>query len=93
MANDLERHITKIYGKKSSETRRDFERNYEEYKLGQMFRELRIGAGLTQEALAIRAQMKRSAISRIERENRNITIDTAERVAQALGKSLVYSFK
>ncbi len=93
MVNDLEKHIESIYGDTSSKKRQEFENKFEEYRLGQMFKEIRLQSGLTQQELAIKANMKRSAISRVETSNKNITIATMEKVAKALGKKLHFVFK
>lgn len=93
MVNDLEKHIESIYGDNSSKTRQEFESKFDEYRLGQIFKELRLQSGLTQQELAIKANMKRSAISRVETSNKNITIATMEKVAKALGKKVQLVFK
>jgi len=47
-------------------------------------KELRGARGLSQEALADRAELHRTYISSVERCERNITLDTVERLAIAL---------
>jgi len=54
------------------------------YELGSRIRSHRKRLGLSQEALAERAELDRSYIGGIERGNRNITIVTLCRVARAL---------
>lgn len=46
---------------------------------------MRLAKGLSQESLAERADLHRTYISSVERCERNITLDTVERVAAALG--------
>ena len=48
----LEQLKQKYYGKKGSRKRDEFDRGYEEFKLGFMIREARIKSGLTQQELA-----------------------------------------
>lgn len=52
-------------------------------------RRLRVAAGLPQDAFAVDAGLDRTYVSRIERELENPTIDTLEKMAQALGVDLV----
>ncbi len=48
-------------------------------------RELRLGQGLSQEDLADRAGLHRTAVSFIERAQRSATLETVARLASALG--------
>jgi transcriptional regulator with XRE-family HTH domain len=50
-------------------------------------RAARQAQGLSQEALAELAQLHRTYVSSVERCERNITLDTVERLANALGIS------
>lgn len=71
---------------------RDFAKGYDEcyerFKLGEMLRQARERAGLTQEELARRLCTQKTAISRIENHAEDIKLSTLERVATALGKRL-----
>lgn len=64
-----------------------------DFELGQLIYDLRIEAGLSQQALAGRMGTTQSVISRLEEGGgaRN-RIDTLARVATALGRHLVVSF-
>ena len=57
-------------------------------RLGHAIKELRREAGYSQEQLADRAKLHRTTMSEIERGVSNVSIDIAERIAQALGLSL-----
>ena len=48
-------------------------------------RSLRLAKGLSQETLAELAELHRTYVSSVERCERNITLDSAERLANALG--------
>lgn len=61
---------------------------YEQFKIGEILRQARQAAGLTQEELADRVHTKKTAISRIENHAEDIKISTLKRVAKALGKRI-----
>jgi HTH-type transcriptional regulator / antitoxin HipB len=65
-----------------------FDEGYEQFKIGEVLRQAREAAGLTQEELAIRVHTKKTAISRIENHAEDIKISTLKRVAKALGKRI-----
>ena len=69
----------------------NYEKGYQEFKLGVMLRQAREGAGLTQEELAKRINTKKTAISRIENHAEDIKLSTLEKFASALGKQLTIS--
>ncbi len=50
-----------------------------------LIKEERIAQGLSQEELGYRAGLHRTYIGSVERGEKNITIDTLERIADALG--------
>lgn len=54
-------------------------------RLGKRVRELRISAGLSQEELGFRADMKRSYVSDLERGTRSPSVRALGRLATALG--------
>lgn len=54
-------------------------------KFGQNVKTLRLKKGLTQEELAIRADLHRTYIGSIERFERNVSLLNVERIAKALG--------
>lgn len=57
--------------------------------VGRNFARLRADAGLTQEAVAERAQLSQQYVSGLERGQRNPTVETLYAIAQALGVSHV----
>jgi HTH-type transcriptional regulator / antitoxin HipB len=60
-------------------------------ELGAMVRELRLGAGLSQEELAQRAGMTQPALSRLDRGGGIPTITVLDRIAGALHATLTVS--
>lgn len=85
--SDLKKYIQK---RKSQDKNfaRDFDKGYEEFKIGVMLRQARENAGLTQEQLAQKLKTQKTAISRIENHAEDIKLSTLEKVAAALGKHL-----
>ena len=65
-----------------------FDEGYEQFKIGEVLRQAREAAGMTQEELASRVHTKKTAISRIENHAEDIKISTLKRVAKALGKRI-----
>lgn len=81
---------------KNPEAFKNYEVEYEEFKLhaiGEMIKEERQKAGLTQSQLAEKMETKKSAISRLEKHCEDIKLSTLMKATQALGKKLEFSFK
>lgn len=53
--------------------------------VGWNLRKLRVAKGLSQERLALEAGIDRAYVGRVERGTENVTIDTIEMLANALG--------
>ena len=85
--DDLEKYISKRK-KRDPRFAKDYERGFEEFKIGVMLRQAREEAGLTQEELAKRLHTQKTAISRIENKAEDIKLSTLEKFALALGKTL-----
>lgn len=60
---------------------------------GNRVKELRLNAGITQEALAIRAELDRSYVGAIERGEKNLSLVNIEKLANALEVDLYYLFE
>lgn len=85
--SDLKKYIQKR--KKNDRTfALNYEKGYEEFKIGEILRQAREKAGLTQEELASRVGTQKTAISRIENHAEDIKLSTLEKVAAALGKNI-----
>jgi len=85
--SDLQDYIAK---RKASdpEFSKDYDKGYEDFKIGVKLKIAREGAGLTQEQLAQKLKTKKSAISRIENHAEDIKLSTLKKFAQALDKKL-----
>jgi len=85
--SDLQKYIQKRKDT-DSEFAKDFDIGYEDFKIGEMLKEARLSAGLTQEEAANQLHTKKSAISRIENHAQDIRLSTLQSFAKILGKEL-----
>jgi len=85
--DDLQRAIEKRK-RTDPEFAENFDKGYEEFKIGVLLKEARKNAGLTQEALAKKLNTRKSAISRIENHADDIRLSTLYNYAEALGKKI-----
>ena len=86
--DDLDRYIKKRK-KKSPKFAENFDKGYEQFKIGVLLKQARLDAGYTQEQVAERLHTKKSAISRIENHAEDIRLSTLVNYAQAIGKHLL----
>jgi transcriptional regulator with XRE-family HTH domain len=56
--------------------------------LGRVIRETRLAKGISQENLALLAEVDRSYVGRVERGDNNVAILTLAKIAKALGVSV-----
>ena len=83
-----------FYGKNGTEKRDNFEKGYEQFKLGVMIHEARIKKGLTQEELATRSGTTKSYISRIENNIKEVRFSTLQKIVElGLGGKLELAIK
>lgn len=78
---------------KDTEFRKAFEAHYLEAVVAERLHELREKKRLTQKQLAHRLGMGQNAVSRIEKGENSMTLRTVQRIAEALGYSVVVGFK
>jgi HTH-type transcriptional regulator / antitoxin HipB len=85
----FDEHLTKRYGKRGSEKRTEFEIKAKAFMIGELIREERHLANITQEQLAERIGAKKSFISRIENGQSDIQLSTLYRLLEfGLGKKV-----
>jgi ribosome-binding protein aMBF1 (putative translation factor) len=88
----IDEHFTKEYGKKGSNKRIEFEIKAKAFLIGEVIKEERRSAKLTQEQLAQRIGSKKSFISRIENGKTDIQLSTLYRLLEiGLGKKVEVS--
>lgn len=85
--SDLKKYITKR--KKTDKAfAKDYDKGFENFKIGVMLREVRETSGITQEQVARELKTNKSAISRIENHADDIRLSTLRKYARALGKEI-----
>ena len=85
--DDLDKYIEKRK-KRSKAFAQNYDKGYEQFKIGALLKQARLDAGLTQEQVAKKLKTGKSAISRIENHAEDIRLSTLVNYARALGKSL-----
>lgn len=82
-------HLTRRYGKRGTEKRKAFEIKAEAFLIGEVIKEERHIAKMTQEQLAEKIGAKKSFISRIENGHSDIQLSTLYRLLEfGLGKKI-----
>ena len=82
-------HLTKRYGKRGTEQRTEFEIKAKAFLIGEVIKEERHLAKMTQEQLAEKIGAKKSFISRIENGQSDIQLSTLYRLLEfGLGKKV-----
>ena len=85
--SDLQKYITERK-KKDKKFAENYDKGYNDFKIGVLLRQAREDAGYTQEEIAKILHTQKSAISRIENHAEDIRLSTLVNYAQALGKQL-----
>lgn len=75
-------HLDQQYGERGTDTREQYEQEFEAFKLGVMLQELRKSKGLTQQQLAEKCGTTKTYISRIENNASDIRLSTLMRIIQ-----------
>lgn len=67
---------------------KDYDKGFEEFKIGVLLRQARENSGITQEQVAQKLRTNKSAISRMENHAEDIRLSTLRKYAEALGKEI-----
>ena len=90
----FEDYLDETYGKTGTKTRTYFERKAKAFAIGEIIKEERKMAKMTQEELAKRTGTRKSFISRIENGHSDIQLSTLYRlIEQGLGKKINLSIR
>ncbi|HED37712.1 MAG TPA: XRE family transcriptional regulator [Ignavibacteria bacterium] len=85
--DDLEKYIQERKAR-SEVFAKDFEKGYDNFRIGYLLKQARKTAGITQEELALKLRTKKSAISRIENHADDIRLSTLRNYIKALDRKL-----
>ncbi len=75
-------HLNQKYGESGSKAREDFEERSQSYMIAELVKGARTEAGLTQEELANRLNVKRTYISKIERAVSDVRVSTLRKIVE-----------
>jgi len=90
----LEQFKEKNYGIKGTPKREKLEAGYQNFKLGALLQEARLGAGLTQEELAEKVGTTKSYISKLENDIKEVRLSTLQKIVElGFGGKLELSIK
>ena len=85
----FDKHLDSRYGKIGTEKRTEFEIKAKAFAIGEILREARKEARMTQEELAKKTGTKKSFISRIENGHSDIQLSTLYRIVEiGLGRRI-----
>ncbi|MCP4220023.1 MAG: helix-turn-helix transcriptional regulator [bacterium] len=88
----FEEHLESQYGEVGTPKREEFELNAKAFIVGELIKEERRNAEMTQEQLAEKTGTKKSYISRLENGKIDIQLSTLFRIFEkGLGKKLTFS--
>ena len=90
--SDVEKYINRKEIKTPG-FREKVEEEYENLKLGEEIRQLRLSNGMTQEELAQKMSTTKSAVSRLENHSESVRLATMEKVARVFKKKVVINFQ
>lgn len=86
--------IDNEFGKRGTPEREEYERGFEEFKLGFMIQEARKKKGLTQQELADKCGTNKAYISRVENDIKDVRLSTLRKIIESgLGGELELAIK
>jgi len=86
--------IDREFGKPGTSTRDEYERGFEEFKMGVLIQEARKKKGMTQQELADKVGTNKAAISRVENDVKDVRLSTLRRIIETgLGGELELAIK
>lgn len=83
-----------LYGKRGTPKPEEYERGFEEFKLGYLIQEARKKKGMTQQELADKAGTNKAYISRVENDIKDVRLSTLRKIVETgLGGELELAIK
>lgn len=86
--------IDKEFGKLGTPTRDEYERGFEDFKMGILIQEARKKKGMTQQELADKCGTNKAYISRVENDIKDVRLSTLRKIIESgLGGELELAIK
>ena len=86
--------IDREFGKPGSPSRDEYERGFQEFKMGVLIQEARKKKGMTQQELADKVGTNKAAISRVENDVKDVRLSTLRKIIETgLGGELELAIK
>lgn len=86
--------IDKEFGKLGTPTRDEYQRGFEEFKMGILIQEARKKKGMTQQELADKCGTNKAYISRVENDIKDVRLSTLRKIIESgLGGELELAIK
>ena len=90
----LDEFIEEQYGKRGTNKREKFEKEFEAFRLGVLIQQARLEKGMTQEELAEKCGTNKGYISKIENNVKEVRLSTLQRIVEiGLGGHLDLSIR
>lgn len=71
-----------LFGKPGTSTRDEYERGFQEFKMGVMIQEARKKKGMTQQELADKVGTNKAYISRVENDIKDVRLSTLRKIIE-----------
>jgi ribosome-binding protein aMBF1 (putative translation factor) len=86
--------IDKEFGKRGTPSREEYERGFEDFKMGILIQEARKKKGMTQQELADKCGTNKAYISRVENDIKDVRLSTLRKIVESgLGGELELAIK
>lgn len=85
---DFEQLLDAEYGKRGTDKREMFEADAEAFCIGELLKEQRLQAGLTQKELAAQVGARTETISRLERGRSDVSLSSIFRIFAGMGRKV-----
>lgn len=89
--SDFSQLLNAEYGKRGTQSREQFEAEAEAFVLGELLKQERESAGLTQQQLAIQSGCATTTISRLEQGHSNVSLSSIFHIFAGMGKKVAIS--
>jgi HTH-type transcriptional regulator/antitoxin HipB len=90
----LDEVLDEKFGRRGTPEREEYERGFEEFKLGFLIQEARRKKGMTQQELADKVGTNKAYISRVENDIKDVRLSTLQKIVEiGLGGELELAIK